>query len=101
MKQRENAKSKTNPTTQERLTARERYQYVTRNPRIYGTVSTQDQRKLTQAMASLQINHHKRQAKLRSQIYETKVRRWNLKEKEETTCKSNVALPEDITPGRR
>ena len=45
MKQRETARTKTTPSTQEKLIARETFQYVTTNPRRYGVVSTRNERR--------------------------------------------------------
>ena len=72
MKQRETARSKTTPSTQERLIARERFQYVTTNPRKYGVVSTRNERQLAKAM------------ELSTQIHKVKVHQWKLKEVDET-----------------
>ena len=60
MKQRETAQSKTTPSTQERLIARETFQYVTTNPRKYGVASTRNERQLAKAMDSLHMQQNKR-----------------------------------------
>ena len=84
MKQRETARSKTMPSTQERLIARETFQYVTTNPRKYGVVSTRNERQLAKAMDSLHMQQNKRLTKLSTQIHEVKVHQWKLKEVDET-----------------
>lgn len=84
MKQREIMRSKTTPSTQERLIARETFQYVAANPRKYGVVSTRNERQLAQAMNSLHMQQNKRLTKLSTQIHEVKVHQWKLKEVDET-----------------
>ena len=59
MKQRETARSKTTPSIQERLIARETFQYVTANPIKYGVVSTHNERQLAKAMDSLHLQQNK------------------------------------------
>ena len=65
MKQRETARSKTTPSTQERVIARETCQYVTTYPRKYGLVSTRSERQLAKAMDSLHMQQNKRLTKLK------------------------------------
>jgi hypothetical protein len=83
MKQRENARSKANSSTQERLIARETFQYVTTNPRKFGVASTRNERQLAKAMDTLHMQQNKRLAKLSSEIHEVKVHQWKLKEADE------------------
>lgn len=97
MKQRETARSKTTPSTQERLIARETFQYVTTNPRKYGVVSTHNERQLAKAMDSLHIQQNKRLTKLSTQIHEVKVHQWKLKEVDETI--RDPRTTEDKFPG--
>lgn len=83
-KQPQSARSKASDT-QERLVARETFQYVTTNPKKYGAVSTRNERQLANKMNSLHVQQNKRLAKLSSQIYEVKVHQWKLKEVDETS----------------
>ena len=96
MKQRETARSKTTPSTQERVIARETFQYVTTYPRKYGLVSTRSERQLAKAMNSLHMQQNKRLTKLSTQIHEVKVHQWKLKEVDETTIRDPTTIEDKL-----
>ena len=81
----QSTRSKANGNAQERLIAREAFQYVTADPRKYGAASTRNERQLAKAMNSLHMQQNKSLAKLSSQMREVKVHQWKLKEVDETT----------------
>lgn len=80
-----------NSNAQDRLTARETFQYVTSNPKKYSVESIRNERQLAKTMDSLHLQKSKRIAKLSSQIHEVRVHQWKLKETEDTVRDSRTS----------